>query len=126
MSKKKDSFCLDTHSLVSGFCALKKNKKEKDMVEFKVIEKEKLTIVKFELTTGVVSPEELKKFKTPQVNLTKGVIISGRGPIWLHSFLAHEYHPAVWVGHLDPRLNGAVVVQSHVKDVSEGDIIQLG
>ena len=33
--------------------------------------------------------------------------------------------PSVWVGVYDPRLNGAVIVQSHTKNIKEGDIIPI-
>jgi CRISPR-associated Csx3 family protein len=58
------------------------------------------------------------------IDFKKGVIISHRGAIWLHSAIAHHCHIAVWVAHLDPRL-GAVVVQSHFPGVRVGDIIEI-
>lgn len=47
----------------------------------------------------------------------------GRGPIWLYGFLVHFYHPTVWVATYDPRLGGAVVVESHSPGVEPGDVI---
>lgn len=55
----------------------------------------------------------------------KGVIISGRGPVWLYGFLVHFYHPCRFVAVHDPRLNGAVVVEAHVPDLQPGDLIQF-
>ena len=59
------------------------------------------------------------------IDLKKGVIISHRGAIWLHSAVAHEFHASAWVAHLDPRLGGGVVVQSHKREVLVGDIIDV-
>ena len=46
---------------------------------------------------------------------TKGVVLSGRGPVWLYAALAHNYHATAWVGTFEPRLAGAVVVERHVE-----------
>ena len=35
-----------------------------------------------------------------------GVVIEGKAPIWLYSYLVHECHAAVWVACFDPRLWG--------------------
>lgn len=92
-------------------------------IKFQIQEKETYTLVEFELN-GPISPEELKNLEVPKVNLKKGVVLSGRGPVWLFAFLVHEYHPAKWVGTFDPRL-GAVVVQTHDPTVKVGDVIEV-
>jgi CRISPR-associated protein, Csx3 family len=46
-------------------------------------------------------------------NFSQGIVIEGRGAIWLYGYLVHECHPAAWVGCYDPRLDGAVVVATH-------------
>jgi len=56
---------------------------------------------------------------------TKGIVISGRGPIWLFGTLIHEFHPAKWVACFDPRLGGGVVVQSHDPEVKVGDVVEV-
>lgn len=71
----------------------------------------KFTIIHFELGNPI-KPEELKNLEVPSVNPRKGVVISGKGPIWLHCFLVHKYHYTPFVAIYDPRI-GAVVVQSH-------------
>ncbi len=93
------------------------------MIEFNVVEYEEFTLVDFKFD-GVLTPEDLKKLKPPEVRLDKGVVISGRGPIWLYGYLIHHYHPAKWVATYDPRLGGGVVVMSHDPKVREGDIIR--
>ncbi|MEO0808608.1 MAG: CRISPR-associated ring nuclease Crn3/Csx3, partial [Cyanobacteria bacterium J06643_4] len=54
----------------------------------------------------------------------KGVLISGRAPVWLYAYLVHECHPTLWVACFDPRL-GAVVTSTHSTDVSVGSVIPL-
>lgn len=69
--------------------------------------------------------EALDAVSALPIDLTKGVIISHRGAIWLHSSIAHEFHASAWVAHLDPRLGGGVVVQSHKRGISVGDVIEV-
>jgi len=92
-------------------------------MEFVVKEFEEFTLVHFELE-GPIKPDELKGLEVPKVNSRKGVIISGRGPVWLHCFLAHRYHHTPFVAIYDPRI-GAVVVQSHCTKFSEGDVLDV-
>jgi CRISPR-associated protein Csx3 len=73
------------------------------------------SLVEFEIEGGVVEVADLPNVKAPQISYAGGVIISGRGPVWLYAHLVHEYHPARWVGVNDPRL-GYVVVSRHHPD----------
>ncbi len=93
-------------------------------IEFKVKEKENYTLVHFELN-GTIIPEILKKLKPPKVNSTKGVVLSGRGPIWLYCYLVHHYHPTKFVAIYDPRIGGAIVVESHEQKLEVGEIIEV-
>lgn len=52
-------------------------------------------------------------------------IISGRLPVWVYAALTHHLHPAIAVATFDPRLNGGVVVSSHVPELKVGDIIDF-
>lgn len=76
-----------------------------------------------------IQPDSLKTLSPPDPVKEKfahlGVILSGRGPVWLYGFLVHYYHPALWVATHDPRLQGAVVVASHTLEIKPGDIIKL-
>ena len=51
-------------------------------------------------------------------------MISGRAPVWLYVYLAHECHPTAWVACFDPRL-GAVVTFTHAHAVRVGQVIPL-
>ena len=94
------------------------------MIHFETSEKKDYTTVEISLD-GPISPEELEKLKAPEVDCTKGVVLSGRAPIWLYGFMIHQYHPTSWVACFDPRLGGAVVVASHTKNVKEGEVISM-
>jgi len=74
---------------------------------------------------GVVEPNTLNVLKPPIIDFRKGVVLSGRAPIWLYCFLVHHYHPSRFIGVFDPRLGGAVVVESHTSEYKEGDIIEI-
>ena len=92
-------------------------------INFSIVEIEEYTIVRFDFT-DIIEPEILTSIDPPQVEPTKGVIISGRGPIWLYCNLTHFYHPVKFVATHDPRLGGAVIVQSHNKEYKVGTIIK--
>jgi len=60
---------------------------------------------------GIISPEILKSIHLPSnTNPKMGVIIYGKAPIWLYTFLSHELHFVLWVATFDPRI-GAIIVQ---------------
>ena len=82
-------------------------------------------LIEIEIPEGVCTPEDLKSLNLPFYNPTKGVIISGRAPVWVFSTLVHEFHPTLWIATFDPRLGGGVVVQTHTKDIKVGDLILL-
>jgi CRISPR-associated protein Csx3 len=94
------------------------------MIKFDIVETKEYNILKFELD-GPIEPEFLGNLEPPKVDTTKGIIISGRGPIWLYCYLTHYYHITPFVATFDPRLGGAVVVESHTSKVKPGDVIKL-
>lgn len=73
---------------------------------------------------GILSPEELCLVSLPHdIDWRKGIVVFGRAPIWLYSYLVHQAHPAAWVAVYDPRY-GAVVVEAHKTNSPKvGDII---
>ena len=88
---------------------------------------ENVVVVEFELESGVITPEELPEViaELPKVEAGVGVVLSGRGPVWLFGAMVHEYHPTPFVACYDPRLGGGVVVESHTKEVKLGDVIPV-
>lgn len=92
-------------------------------IKFSVNEEDKYSIVPFEIE-GVIKPEDLIAIAPPKVDGSKGVILSGRGPIWLYCFLTHFYHPTKFIATYDPRLGGGVIVESHAKDYHVGMVLK--
>lgn len=96
-----------------------------NICEFEVVEKTEYTIIHFRLSAPI-EPKDLPLILSaaPVADPKKGVVLSGRGPIWLHSALAHRYHPYMWIAHYDPRL-GAIVIESHTPKVEIGTVITV-
>jgi len=80
---------------------------------------------------GIITPEELGELlNAVESNVGnsyhgKGVVISGRMPVWAYGALVHQFHPARWVATFDPRLKGGVVVATHDNETSLGSVINL-
>lgn len=92
-------------------------------VEFRIREEAEFSIVNLELKDNV-TPDVLKELTPPKVDGRKGVILSGRAPIWLYCFLVHFYHTTKFVATFDPRI-GAIVVESHHPDYKVGEVIEV-
>jgi CRISPR-associated protein Csx3 len=73
---------------------------------------------------GIVEPQDLRGLTLPEVQWQQGIVLEGKAPIWLYSYLVHACHPASWVACYDPRL-GAVVVATHTHAVSIGQILSV-
>lgn len=83
--------------------------------------------LRFTLVTadGIIEPDDIKGLSLPSsLDFKQGVVIEGKGPIWLYGYLVHECHPAAWVGCYDPRL-GAVVVATHTHAVTVGQVLPV-
>ncbi len=54
------------------------------------------------------------------------LLITGRAPIWLYSFLTHYFcHIYQIVAIFDPKVKGYVIVSSHDPKYKEGDILEV-
>lgn len=93
-------------------------------IKFDVRKAERWNILLFELDDSLI-PSDLKSVNPPKLPGTKGVVLSGRGPIWLYCFLAHYYHPTKFIATYDPREGGAVIVESHTSEYKVGDVIEM-
>jgi len=93
-------------------------------LSYNLKEKKKYTILKLKLEKGI-NPEILKEIDPPKINGKKGVVLTGRAPIWLYCYLVHYYHPTKFVATYDPRLGGAIIVESHSEEFNVGDIIKV-
>jgi CRISPR-associated protein Csx3 len=93
-------------------------------IKFKVREEDGYTLISFDIN-GIISPEDLVSLNPPKVDGSKGVILSGRGPVWLYCFLTHFYHPTKFIATYDPRFGGAIVVETHSEDRHVGSILKI-
>ena len=61
-----------------------------------------------------------------ELGMPKLLGISGRMPLWLASSLVHELvHLVPSIGLFDPKQGGIVVVASHSKVFSEGEVVKV-
>ncbi len=95
----------------------------KDVISFEIEEKEKYIILSFYINENL-TPSILKRIYPPKINTRKGVVLNGRGPIWLYGFLIHFYHSTPFLAIYDPRL-GAVIIESHIPELKPGDILDI-
>lgn len=87
----------------------------------------KYQVLSIELTTNdrLIEPQDLKNLELPSgIDTTGGMVISGRAPMWVYSYLTHELHPTAWVACYDPRL-GAVVSATNSSQVYIGQVIPV-
>lgn len=71
-----------------------------------------------------VTPDELSEIEFPVIEGC-GLIISGM-PVWAVARVALHYKNTVrWIGTLDPRLQGAVVVHSMDSNAKVGQVVPL-
>lgn len=86
-------------------------------IDFTVRPAEDYTVLHFDIGHSVLAPDQLREIELPDELMgrrDRGLVISGRGPVWLYGHLLHCAHAFAWVATYDPRLNGAVVVANHV------------
>ena len=98
-------------------------------IQFNIDQQPTFCKIEFCLDNGIIQTEDLQNLLPPDAVQNqfahKGVVLSGRGPVWLYGFLIHYYHPTLWVATHDPRLQAAVVVATHDPSTKVGDLILL-
>lgn len=93
-------------------------------MKWKVIDTDEFQILHFPRQT--YDPGILKSLTLPHLDKGKGVVISGRGCIWLHAYLVHECHPHPFVATYEPGSRGAIVIQRHKPRCPElGSVLPL-
>jgi len=127
----------DTLSLIS---ALADFLKEKFKLEVKSLEKFSCDVSEhgdylfIDVSIGsnsIMSPDELKDLlyvvekRVGARYYGKGVVISGRLPVWAHCALTHLFHASKFVAHFDPRFKGGVVVATHDEGYKIGQIVPV-
>lgn len=97
------------------------------VLQFKKTQYQELTLLEFKINNpqGIIEPNELKLIEFPKIDTTKGLILSGRGPVWLFGYLAHHFHITPWLASYDPRKGGGVVFSTHSSKQSVGDCVKV-
>ena len=86
------------------------------------------TLLRFTLgEDGNISPSQLPAIvdQLGSIDGMKGVIISGRGPIWLYGVLMSACHATRWVATFDPRLGAVVISKHHKAAPNVGQILEM-
>ena len=87
------------------------------------------SVCSFDLGGELLTPRDLGHITLPpeiSAHRHLGLVLSGRGPVWLYAHLSHLTHDFAWLGIHDPRLQGAVVVARHRADAPRlGQIVPL-
>ena len=98
------------------------------MIHWKKTLLEDWTLLEFQLD-GNIHPSSLADIRLPDdlsERTDKGLVFSGRGPVWLYAHLTHLAHMFSWCGTYEPRLRAAVVTSAHTNDgPSEGDLVPI-
>lgn len=78
--------------------------------------------------TGNLAPHHvplLKDLTLPDsIHWQQGIVLEGKIPIWLCSYLLHQCRQAPWIACYDPRLGG-VVVSSQALSIPVGTVLPL-
>lgn len=82
-------------------------------------------IIESDSKDGIFVTEELSNINSPCQRFNKGIILSGKAPIWVYAALVHYFHPTAWLAIYDPGLNSAVVVMTSTRGVAPGDLIPV-
>ena len=97
-------------------------------IDWKIDEKDGFTVLEFKIGgDGILEPATLKELIPPEnLKMSKGLILSGRGPVWLYAFLVHWAHPFAWVGIFDAHLSKAIIIERHVTNAPQiGETINI-
>ena len=101
-------------------------------IELRASDRPEFTLLEIILPNEVCEPQDLKGLELPGgLDTTKGIVLSGRAPVWLFAALVHQAHIFKWVGTFDPRIEkdgvkgAAVVVESHGGNLRAGDIVAV-
>lgn len=87
-----------------------------------VQEGENFTFVEFSIEGGIIDVADLYGVRPPRVDCQKGVVVSGKGPNWLHAAPAMGYHTTRWVACWQPG-GGATVAMTHHASRKLGEVI---
>ncbi|MCS7260340.1 MAG: hypothetical protein NZ765_06115 [Anaerolineae bacterium] len=85
---------------------------------------EHYTWVELVLPGGYLDYAEVEQVRLPRFPSDRGVILSGKLPLWLWTAAARAYRMAPWLGIYQPQLGTqAVVVAAHVRQMRPGMLV---
>jgi CRISPR-associated protein Csx3 len=96
-------------------------------IAFTIERREDSTILHSSLLVPNLAYSQLAKLHVPEVPDSRGVVISGKLPLWLSSSLALSYQQSgvPWIAGYYPQLEGAIVLASCVSTHQPGDLIPI-
>lgn len=80
-------------------------------------------ILSFKLSKESISVDDLNKITIPNLDSKKGLIVSGRGPIWLYLYLYNKIKNVRWFASFDPRFGALITKAKNPKLI--GAIVDL-
>lgn len=85
--------------------------------------REEYTLLHCHLQTSNLKYRELQRLQAPVLSTTRGLILSGKLPLWLASSLSLCYKQAdlPWIAGYYPQMKGAIVIFSRVPGYRIGD-----
>ena len=87
----------------------------------KVEEHDDATYLRFAIPQNYLDHEYAHDLPVPQVDPTRGVILSGKLPIWLYVALTRTYLHTAWIAIFQPQ-EGNVIVWSQIDSIQVGDL----
>ena len=96
-------------------------------IAFQTEKREDFTVLHSSLRTPNLDYSQLSGLNVPEVSSARGIIISGRLPLWLSSSLALSYQQSSvpWLAGYYPQLEGAIVLASSISEHRVGDLIPI-
>lgn len=83
---------------------------------------------RIQASTGILESNDvsvLNSLALPEsIDWQRGIVLEGKVPIWLYSYLIHQCHLAPWIACYDPRLGG-VVVSSQSSTIPVGTVLSV-
>ena len=83
-------------------------------------------LLEFEIPGAVTHPGEFAAAVEELPSADRGVILSGRGPVWGFGMLVAWHSEAPWIATFEPRMNAAVIVRTSDPKLSVGQTLTLG
>ena len=98
-----------------------------DILNWKVEERDDYTFVDFEIPGGIFDENDLMKVVLPAVCSTKGLVVSGKGPVYIYGAVTRSYcHKVRWTATFAPQMakeagmpRPAMVTTRHHKSAPE-------